>query len=319
MKKIIAILLVIVLALGMTACVGGNGGGSNNKDDNKTPANTASGGKLSKLGKVDPTDPSVYTLDCMTSMGIWETPKSADEVNKAAEEMLKKIEANPDSLKPQKGGKYIYVANDGVDGKGYGYTEDKPVATIAYANLLAVSGDVVVLKRGNFWREYVTGKAGVSYGAYGKGNKPSIYGSPENLANREWTLSDTPDVCYVRLGATSNIGAVVFDHGIAVGSLKKSAEQVATNYDYYIQGGKLYVYCTDGHPGELYANRETCSGGHLVRLQSNSTVQNLRLMYTGIHAISMGTVNNVTADGCVVGYVGGGSSTGAARLGNGIE
>ena len=87
MKKIIAILLVIVLALGMTACTGGNGGG-NNKDDNKTPANTASGGKLSKLGKVDPTDPSVYTLDCMTSMGIWETPESADEVNKAAEEML---------------------------------------------------------------------------------------------------------------------------------------------------------------------------------------------------------------------------------------
>ena len=317
MKKIIAILLVIVLALGMTACTGGNGGG-NNKDDNKTPANTASGGKLSKLGKVDPTDPSVYTLDCMTSMGIWETPKSADEVNKAAEEMLKKIEANPDTLKPKKGGKYIYVANNGVDGKGYGYTEDKPVASIGYANLLAVSGDVVVLKRGNFWREYVEGKEGVSYGAYGKGNKPTIYGSPENLANREWKLTDTPDVYAVALGATANIGAVVFDHGIAVGSLKSGPENVETNYDYYIKGGKLCVYCTDGNPGELYANIETCSGGHLFKMKSNSTVQNIRLMYTGIHAISMGTVENVMADGCVVGYVGGGGN-GKGRLGNGIE
>ena len=312
MKKLLALLMAIVMVLGLVAC-------GNSPAQNKEPSDTASGGSLSKLGKVDPTDPSIYTLDCMTSMGIWETPKSAKESDKAAGEMLKKIEANPDTLKPKSGGKYIYVANNGSDAKGHGYTEDKPVATIGYANLLAKAGDVVVLKRGNFWREYIEGKEGVSYGAYGKGNKPTIYGSPENLANREWKLSDTPDVYTAQIGATSNVGAIVFDHGVAVGSLKKKPEDVKVNYDYYIKGGRAYVYCTDGNPGELYANIETCSGGHLLRMKSNSTAQNLRLMYTGIHGISMGTVENVEVDGCVVGYVGGGSSVGNARLGNGIE
>ncbi len=311
MRKILAILMVVVLSFSMLACTGGGGRG--------TPAKNASGGAKSKLGKVDPTDPSIYTLDCMTSMGIWETPKSDKASDKAAEELLKEIEANPDSLKPKSGGKYIYVSNDGSDEKSNGYSEDKPVATIAYANLLAKAGDVVVLKRGDFWRERVVGIEGVSYGAYGKGNKPTVYGSPENLALREWTLTDTPDVYAVSLGGTSNVGAVVFDHGVAVGSLKSSSEEVETNYDYYIKSGKLYVYCTDGNPGELYANIETCSGEHIVKLKSNSTIQNWRLMYTGIHGIAMGTVKNVEADGCVIGYIGGGSSGGGERLGNGIE
>ena len=341
MKKILAVLLAISLMFAFTACDllkqnpsnapgssngssndGGQSGGSNT--DNNGGSQNAGGGSSNDggyktIGKVDPTDPSVYTLDCMTSMGMWETPKSNKDVDAAAKKMLKNIENNPDTLKPKSGGKYVYVSNDGKDASGYGTTASKPVATIAYANSIAKSGDVVVLNRGDFWRERIVGKAGVSYGAYGKGNKPTLYGSPENLAEREWKKTATKDVYSVAIGATNNIGALVFDHGVAVASLKANASAVKDNYDFYISGAKVYVYCKEGNPGEMYANIEICSGDHIIRLASNSTVQNLRLMYTGIHGISMGTVSNVEVDGCVVGYIGGGKSGAGARLGNGIE
>ncbi|MBR5012056.1 MAG: hypothetical protein IKY12_05800, partial [Clostridia bacterium] len=191
-------------------------------------------------------------------MNVWQTPKSDKASDTAAKNMLKTIEARPDTLKPKSGGRYIYVSNDGKDASGNGYSASKPVATIAYANRLAKAGDVVVLNRGDFWRERIVGVEGVSYGAYGSGNKPTIYGSPENLANRTWTATDKKDVYSVPLGSTSNVGALVFDHGVAVASFKFKADDVKDNYDFYVSGAKAYVYCTDGNPGELFANIETC-------------------------------------------------------------
>lgn len=72
--------------------------------------------------------------------------------------------------------------------KSIGFTAEKPFETIEYANLVAKAGDVVVLKRGHFWRTKVIGKEGVLYGAYGKGNKPTIYGALFNAAEKEWVM-----------------------------------------------------------------------------------------------------------------------------------
>ncbi len=322
MKRTVAIILALIMCLSFTAC-----GDKGNKDNNSSNVSNiqakqdvASGGQLSSFyGKtIDYSDPSIYNLDCMTSMGVWQTPKSNDESNKAAADLLEKIEANPDTLKPKSGGKYIYVATNGTDVQGNGMSADKPVKTIAYANLLASSGDVVVLKRGNVWRERVTGKEGVSYGAYGKGNKPTVLGSPENLALREWKKVGE-DMYSVSVGAASNIGAIVFDFGKAVGSMKFDAEDVKENYDYHVKAGKLTIKCTDGNPGALYASAEINSNGSIFKINSNSKMQNIRLMFTGCHGVSMGTVENVEFDGLVIGYIGGQVQSGTTRLGNGIE
>lgn len=45
------------------------------------------------------------------------------------------------------------------------------------------SGDAVFFERGGLWRGYLDCAEGVTYSAYGQGEKPRIYGSPENGAD----------------------------------------------------------------------------------------------------------------------------------------
>jgi len=86
-------------------------------------------------------------------------------------------------------GKKVYVSQSTGNNDNDGLTEATPVKTLAKANTIALSGDVVLLKRGDLWREPMTAKGGITYTAYGEGKKPTIYGSPENGADPEkWLL-----------------------------------------------------------------------------------------------------------------------------------
>ncbi len=85
-------------------------------------------------------------------------------------------------------GKAIYVSHYGDDSNN-GMSEYYPVRTLTRANSLASSGDIVLLERGGMWREKIVGKKGVTYSAYGYGDKPILNGSPENGADQhKWTL-----------------------------------------------------------------------------------------------------------------------------------
>lgn len=327
-KRMVAIILCACFVLSLCGCdinKQQNEHGNSSITDNQS-GKTESGEKTDTPKDTemtrDYTKPSIYTLDTLVSMGI-EQPRTSDKtIDKKADEMLKTIENRPDTLKPKSGGKYIYVANDGVDGKGHGYDKNKPVATIAYANLLAKSGDVVVLKRGDFWRENVVGVEGVSYGAYGKGNKPTIYGSPKNYANEKWEIEEG-NIYKVKKGPVGDIGLIVFDHGKACGSKVNEMTSLKNDYDFFAKGGYVYVYLSKGNPSDLYSDIEFCVTQHIVKLKSDSTIQNWRLMYGGAHGVGMVNVKNVEFDGCVIGYIGGGYQGGTSnpytRYGNGIE
>lgn len=355
-KKVLAILLCICFIFSLVGCAGNSGGsnnsnnsgnnstnnsgannsgannsgannsGSNNSGSNNSGANnsnTSSGNniKVTPMTK-DYTDPSIYTLDTLVSMGIEEARPTNSDVDKKANALLKEIENNPDTVKPAAGGRRIYVANNGADVKGNGFSEDKPFATIQYANLVAKSGDVVLLKRGNSWRGKVVCVAGVSYGAYGKGNKPTVYGAILNAANQEWTL-DSKNIYKVAAGSGADIGLIVFDHGKACGNKKLKKADLKNDYDFYSVGGLVYVYCSKGDPSKLYSDIELCPTEHVVKMSANSTIQNWRIMYGGAHGISItGSPPNVTVDGCIIGYIGGGIQGGmgsTVRYGNGIE
>ncbi|MBO5725861.1 MAG: hypothetical protein J6S00_02215 [Clostridia bacterium] len=268
------------------------------------------------------TDPSIYTIDTLVSMGVEKERKTTNEIQSKAKALQKQILNNPDTLVPAEGGKYIYVANGGVDRRGYGETPEKPFATIEYANLVAKAGDVVLLKRGHFWRTKVVGKEGVSYGAYGKGDKPTIYGSRFNAAEKEWERVQR-NVYKVQSGTGSDIGLIVFDHGKAIGTKCNELSWLSKDYDFYCSGGYVYVYSSKGKPSKRFDDIEICPTEHIVKVESNSTIQNWRVMYGGAHGISMSNVENVKFDGCVVGYIGGGFqgglSSSTVRYGNGIE
>lgn len=324
LKRITAIALCLILTASFTGCKSG----LNNKDNGQNGssvgnADNGQSGSKKEEAKFDYTDPSIYTIDAMVSMGI-EEPKTADaEIEKAADAKLKKIMDNPDTLKPKEGGKYIYVGNGGTDGKGYGLEPDKPFETIEYAGLVAKAGDVVLLRRGDFWRTQVYIKEGVSYGAYGKGNKPTIYGSTRDVASQDWEKVNK-NIYKTQSGTGSDIGLLVFNHGKATGSKKRWEQELEKDFDFYCSGGYIYLYYSKGNPKNKFKSVEVCPTQSIVKMPSNSTIQNWRVMYGGAHGISMSHAQNVTIDGCVIGYIGGGFQANSVwgphtRYGNGIE
>ena len=86
-------------------------------------------------------------------------------------------------------GKVYYIANDGDDHNN-GRSAKYPWKTLARSYRAGLQpGDVVLLKRGDVWREVLECADGVTYSAYGEGEKPRIYGSPESGADKaKWEL-----------------------------------------------------------------------------------------------------------------------------------
>ena len=121
-KRMVAIILCACFVLSLCGCdinKQQNEHGNSSITDNQS-GKTESGEKTATPKDTemtrDYTNPAIYTLDTLVSMGI-EQPRTSDKtIDKKSAEMLKVIENRPDTLKPKSGGKYIYVANDGVDG-----------------------------------------------------------------------------------------------------------------------------------------------------------------------------------------------------------
>ena len=110
------------------------------------------------------------------------------------EEYLAQVEAKKQEIlnsasEYEATGHIYYIANDGDDNNN-GRSAKYPWKTLERSTREGLQpGDVVLLKRGDMWREILRCVRGVTYSAYGEGEKPRIYGSPENGADAEkWTL-----------------------------------------------------------------------------------------------------------------------------------
>ncbi len=247
-----------------------------------------------------------------------------------------------------------YVSFDGNDAND-GLTPKTPLKTPAKANQKAVDGDVVLFKRGDEWRVRWKAKSGVTYSAYGEGEKPVFNGN---------TYGDAADPsCWSFVGDTDNIweykniipdvGCIVFNGG------ESTAEKIrfeVNDKKMYVSGNefelsnksfrsnntfigrfvhlstdgtdatvptRLYLRCDEGNPGDVYNSIELCYRGNLIGGTSNVTFDNICIKYTGSHGIGMGTVGNVTVRNCEVGYIGGSvqyfRNHYFVRFGNGIE
>ena len=111
-------------------------------------------------------------------------------------------------------GTTYYVSNDGND-----EADGKTPAT-AWKTLNRVSdaylnrGDGVLFKRGDLFRGKVATKSGVSYGAYGEGEKPKFYGSQCSLADPAlWELYDAEHHIWRTTQKYLDSGTLVFNEG----------------------------------------------------------------------------------------------------------
>ncbi len=251
---------------------------------------------------------------------------AAQKLEELKEQRIAEIRATKTDVSV-KGVSYYVSAegNDLNDGKTP-ETAWKTLSKVSSANLS--EGDGVFFRRGDIFRGTVTAKAGVTYSAYGEGEKPRLYGSLRDYSESAfWDKTDKENV-YVSKGKFSDdVGLIVFDGGknhtikkiIGVagfdGTLKSDLEFYHNTEDY-----KLYLYSTSD-PNTRYTSTEIGEGKNLISgVGHDVTIDNLCIMYTGAHGVGFGDgTRGLTVQNCEFGWIGGMIQHDTTRFGNAVE
>ncbi len=225
------------------------------------------------------------------------------ELDELQAKRVAEIRATPNmDLSGITGNKY-YVSNNGNNDND-GLTPETAVKTAAKANSLAKAGDAVLFQRGGLWREQFLAKSGVTYTAYGEGEKPKLYGSRENGASPEkWGLvHEDPEtgarIWQYHYDGMLDVGCIVFNEGEGyaykdipnnkVGGNQWVRYKTTEPYDYkkelenfeffhkadsfiggsYIDAanakGPIYLRCDNGNPGKIFDSIEFVARGALM-------------------------------------------------------
>ncbi len=134
------------------------------------------------------------------------------EIDELFEKRKREILETKDSLDIR--GTTYYVSNDGDDGND-GTSPDSPWKTLKRVSTAYLyNGDGVLFKRGDVFRGTVATVSGVSYGAYGTGDKPKLYGSEMSLADPKlWEQYDKEHHIWKCKKKFLDPGTLVFNGG----------------------------------------------------------------------------------------------------------
>ena len=124
------------------------------------------------------------------------------------------ILAAPDAVKVS--GTVYYVSADGNDAND-GMSPDHPWRTLGKVSETPLDpGDGVLFRRGDVFRGQVKAQPGVTYAAYGKGEKPKFYGWYHDLADPTlWSIYDAEHHIWKLYEPILDCGTLVFNHGQA--------------------------------------------------------------------------------------------------------
>ena len=246
-------------------------------------------------------------------------------------------------------GSVVADATESVDKTVY---VDETVSLADLNGRILKPGSEVLFKRGGIWRGTVVARPGVTYAAYGRGEMPRIYGSPENGASpARWRQTDNPRVWAYSIGHR-DVGTLVFDGGVqhaikiicrtdsetgrrtnmTTGRPFNSYRDLDTDlhfwHDYYKDGsGEVYLY-SERNPGERFGsvefNVKCCC--FQVGSACDVTIDGIDIRYAGIHGVSALTCTNLTVRNCNFEWIGGSIQAERifgrdypTRFGNGIE
>ncbi len=108
--------------------------------------------------------------------------------------------------------KVFYVSPYGDDTND-GTSQASPWCTLDKVNNTKfTSGTYVCFERNGIWRGQLVAQSGVTYTAYGEGDKPKLYGSPENGADPEmWKKTDYENVWKYSKPFKYDVGCIVFN------------------------------------------------------------------------------------------------------------
>ncbi len=281
------------------------------------------------------------------------------ELDKTTEKRIEEIRNNNSTVTAT--GITYYVSNSTGDDSNDGLSPEtawKTLQKVTRSEDILKSGDAVLFKRGDLWRERVTFCGGVTYSAYGEGEKPRFYGSPENGADPEkWSLVEGTENIWVYETPLTDVGLVVLNADMEgtiwtdkeVPDLKEGEfynrgsnyttvfdfkKELDVNHEFFsdirtsnnrVQTGKLYLRCEEGNPGNVYKSIEFNTANNIITVSGdNVVIDNICIKYGGCHGIGSGSRKHLTVRNCEVGWIGGGiqyygGTNGVVLFGNGIE
>ena len=132
------------------------------------------------------------------------------DITAITKKRIDEILSSPDEIKIS--GTVYYVANDGDDAND-GKSEKTPWKTlkrVSDGELLA--GDGVLFKRGDLFRGNVMAKAGVTYAAYGEGDKPKFYTGDKDYADASLWEQTEENIWHLK-EKILDVGTLVFNGG----------------------------------------------------------------------------------------------------------
>ena len=249
-------------------------------------------------------------------------------------------------------GECYYLSADGND-LNDGLTPETAWKTLAVLeNHSFAPGTCVLFRRGDMWRGRIVAQPGVTYAAYGAGEKPRLYGSPFDGAKTGQWEEVLPDIWRFSEKLTDDCGGIVFNGG------EKWAVKCVVNYEgdtpvdnvtrepftgyqdlrgdlafwhelppeavHDDAGGYIYLRSESGNPAERFDEIEFLPRYHGISVYYNDiTVDNLCIMYYGAHGISAGTVERLHVKNSVFAWIGGSlqfvQDGRPVRFGNGVE
>lgn len=299
-------------------------------------------------------DGSVKLVSSYKTPDYRKTASVISQTDKRTQERITSIRNSVNTVTTP-GEKTYYVSPKGNDSNS-GTSPESPWKTLKKVNAVGfTAGSTVLFERGSIFRGQVIVRNGVTYSAYGTGEKPRFYGSPENGAQASmWTLVDGTDNVWMYQTPMPDCGSVVFNDGEYMSvkdipSYKSGAyyhRNTSKVYDYRTdistdlgifcdnanklsEACTLYMRCDSGNPGALFDSIEFLPRMNVFSVTSSdkgAVIDNFTIMYTGAHGIGAGTVTGLTVTNCEIAFIGGsiqnynsGGGTMPVRYGNGVE
>ena len=243
-------------------------------------------------------------------------------------------------------GTAYYISNSGSD-KNSGKSPEKAWASLKKLKEVTLkAGDAVFFERGGVWYGTLNARSGVTYSAYGEGEKPVITGAPLDAENPEnWTLhletesgakiwkykEKVPTCGVILLNGSEWVAKQVypgwngkrFVHPNGSEFILESGlyadlmyfvdlnlkQKTGTNFriDSKVKGS-LYLRCDAGNPGEVYDEIEISmlDSGVADSSKKNMTIDNLHLRCYVDSGISSQGSSGALYQNCEVSWSGGG-------------
>lgn len=250
---------------------------------------------------------------------------------------LQRIIKARNSILENNNGKIYYVSANGNSSEG---TDINNPMSLEKANQIVYSNDDKILfKSGDTFYGQICFNVNTSdnqyiyIGSYGEGEKPVISGA-RILKNADaWEKENS----FYRLDLSQkdnfqgfqninnnlyNIGFFSDENGNIYGNRKKSKDEILNEYDFYCDENYFYVKCSD-NPSIKLGEIKFMGDIDLVKLSSNTIMQNLIVQDTGAHGVvkKNSEIKNVYLKDCIIQDIGGSVQdiTSFTRYGNGLE